>query len=214
MIKNIILASKSKVRKKILEENKIACSVEPANIDEDLIKDSLLKEGASPEIVSKNLAELKANKISQKKNGKLVLGPGVPVADRRELRQIAQDPKLKKELKKLAKVKKPSVARRMLTKLPVVGRFITLVNIVMISKDAEASGGDPEAVKSIVNDAVSMIPGGGDVMGLGQIVAMLVFPEQKPYEPKPIMPAAVNAPPSKKAWAGSQHATHWKTGQY
>ena len=74
MIKNIILASKSKVRKKILEENKIACSVEPANIDEDLIKDSLLKEGASPEIVSKNLAELKANKISQKKNGKLVLG--------------------------------------------------------------------------------------------------------------------------------------------
>ena len=74
MIKNIILASKSKVRKKILEENKIACSVGPANIDEDLIKDSLLKEGASPEIVSKNLAELKANKISQKKNGKLVLG--------------------------------------------------------------------------------------------------------------------------------------------
>ena len=74
MIKNIILASKSKVRKKILEENKITCSVEPANIDEDLIKDSLLKEGASPNIISKNLAELKANKISQIKNGELVLG--------------------------------------------------------------------------------------------------------------------------------------------
>ena len=74
MIKKIILASKSKVRKKILEENGINCIVEPANIDEDLVKDSLLKEGASPTIVSKNLAELKANKVSQKKNGELVLG--------------------------------------------------------------------------------------------------------------------------------------------
>ena len=74
MIKKIILASKSKVRKKILEENGINCIVEPANIDEDLVKDSLLKEGALPTIVSKNLAELKANKISQKKNGELVLG--------------------------------------------------------------------------------------------------------------------------------------------
>ena len=67
MIKKIILASKSKVRKKILEENEINCVVEPANIDEDLVKDSLIKEGALPTIVSKNLAELKANKISQKK---------------------------------------------------------------------------------------------------------------------------------------------------
>ena len=67
MIKKIILASKSKVRKKILEENGINCIVEPANIDEDLVKDSLLKEGALPTIVSKNLAELKANKVSQKK---------------------------------------------------------------------------------------------------------------------------------------------------
>ena len=74
MIKKIILASKSKVRKKILEENGINCVVEPANIDEDLVKNSLIKEGAPPAIVSKNLAELKANKISQKKNGELVLG--------------------------------------------------------------------------------------------------------------------------------------------
>ena len=74
MIKKIILASKSKVRKKILEENGINCVVVPANIDEDLVKDSLLKEGALPTIVSKNLAELKANKVSQKKNGELVLG--------------------------------------------------------------------------------------------------------------------------------------------
>ena len=77
MIKKIILASKSKVRKKILEENGINCVVEPANIDEDLVKDSLLKEGALPTIVSKNLAELKANKVSQKKNGELVLGAEV-----------------------------------------------------------------------------------------------------------------------------------------
>ena len=74
MVKKIILASKSDVRKKILEKNKINCIVEPASLDEDLIKDSLLKEKASPEIISKNLAELKANKISQKKNEELVLG--------------------------------------------------------------------------------------------------------------------------------------------
>ena len=71
---NIILASKSVVRKKILEENGINCVVEPANIDEDLIKESLLNKGESPQIISKNLAELKANKISNKKNEKLVLG--------------------------------------------------------------------------------------------------------------------------------------------
>ena len=71
---NIILASKSKVRKEILEKNGISCVVEKSNIDEEPIKESLLKEGASPEIISKNLAELKANKISQKKNDKLVLG--------------------------------------------------------------------------------------------------------------------------------------------
>ena len=70
----IILASKSKVRKKILEENGINCEVEPANVDEDLVKESLIKEGANPEIISKNLAELKANKISQKLNGEMVLG--------------------------------------------------------------------------------------------------------------------------------------------
>ena len=74
MVNKIILASKSKVRKKILEENGIICAAEPANIDEDLIKESLLNEGASPSIISKNLAELKANKISQQKNGELVLG--------------------------------------------------------------------------------------------------------------------------------------------
>jgi septum formation protein len=74
MFNQIILASKSKVRKKILEENKINCIVEPSNVDEDSIKESLLKEKATPEIISKNLAELKANKISLKMNGSLVLG--------------------------------------------------------------------------------------------------------------------------------------------
>tara|TARA_B100001250_G_C19359936_1_gene597221 strand:- start:40 stop:621 length:582 start_codon:yes stop_codon:yes gene_type:complete len=71
---NLILASKSKVRKEILNNNKINCKVEVSNVDEDLVKNSLLNEGASPEIISKNLAELKANKISQKNNGKMVLG--------------------------------------------------------------------------------------------------------------------------------------------
>ena len=71
---SIILASKRAIRKKILEENGIRCVVEPANVDEDLVKESLLNKGESPQIISKNLAELKANKISNKKNEKLVLG--------------------------------------------------------------------------------------------------------------------------------------------
>ena len=71
---NLILASKSKVRKDILEQNNIKYLVEHPNLDEEPIKISLLNEGASPEIISKNLAELKANKVSQKKNGELVLG--------------------------------------------------------------------------------------------------------------------------------------------
>ena len=70
----VVLASKSAIRKKILEENGFSCTVEPSNVDEDLVKESLLNEGATPEIISKNLAELKANKVSQKRNGELVLG--------------------------------------------------------------------------------------------------------------------------------------------
>ena len=74
MFKEIVLASKSVVRKKILDENKIKCVVEPSNVDEEIVKECLLKEKASPEIISKNLAELKANKVSQKITEKLVLG--------------------------------------------------------------------------------------------------------------------------------------------
>ena len=74
MVKEIILASKSGVRKKILEENNIQCRVEPSNVDEDSVKESLLKEKSTPTIISKNLAELKANKISQKFTEEMVLG--------------------------------------------------------------------------------------------------------------------------------------------
>ena len=74
MINNIILASKSRVRKKILDQNSINCEVVPANVDEELIKESLLKEKETPRIISKNLAELKANKVSEKRANKLVLG--------------------------------------------------------------------------------------------------------------------------------------------
>ena len=70
----IILASKSKVRKKILDEHNILNEVKPSNVDEDIVKSSLLKEKASPEIISKNLAELKANKVSGKYVDNLVLG--------------------------------------------------------------------------------------------------------------------------------------------
>jgi|TARA_B110000240_G_scaffold136611_1_gene151412 septum formation protein len=101
MINEIILASKSGVRKKILEDNKITCNVEPSNVDEESIKESLLKEKASPEIISKNLAELKANKVSQKIAGKLVLGADSVIdlngkiiskpIDRNEALQVLQD---------------------------------------------------------------------------------------------------------------------------
>ena len=74
MDRKIILASKSKVRKNILDKNNIENFVEPSNVDEDLVKLSLLNENANPETISKNLAELKANKVSMKKPGKLVLG--------------------------------------------------------------------------------------------------------------------------------------------
>ena len=74
MLNKIILASKSEVRKEILDKNNIKCIVEPSNVDEEPVKESLLKEHASSEIISKNLAELKANKVSMKKNDEIVLG--------------------------------------------------------------------------------------------------------------------------------------------
>ena len=74
MDKEIILASKSGVRKKILEANNIKCKIEPSNVDEDSVKESLLRERATSTIISKNLAELKANKISQKFVKEMVLG--------------------------------------------------------------------------------------------------------------------------------------------
>ena len=76
MINKIILASKSGIRKKILDQNGINCEVLPANVDEESVKKSLIAEKATPEIISKNLAELKANKISEKKHDHLVLGAG------------------------------------------------------------------------------------------------------------------------------------------
>ena len=101
MVDQIILASKSEVRKKILEKYKINCIVKPSNIDEDNVKESLLKKKATPEIISKNLAELKANKISQKMVGELVLGADSVIdlngkiiskpADRDEALQILQN---------------------------------------------------------------------------------------------------------------------------
>ena len=70
----IILASKSKVRKQILDENNISTEIQNSNLDEDVVKESLIKEKASPELISKNLAELKANKVSQKNRDSLVIG--------------------------------------------------------------------------------------------------------------------------------------------
>jgi len=74
MLNKVLLASKSKVRKNILDNNMIPNDVKPSNVDEDVVKESLIKEKASPEIISKNLAELKANKVSIKELDKIVLG--------------------------------------------------------------------------------------------------------------------------------------------
>ena len=74
MLNKIILASKSKVRKEILDKNNIINTVEPSNVDEDIVKESLLKEKASPDIISRNLAELKANKVSRNRPNEIVLG--------------------------------------------------------------------------------------------------------------------------------------------
>ena len=81
----IILASNSKVRKKILDENQIECKVFPSSIDEESVKKSLLRENASPELISKNLAELKANKISLKFNNEIVLGADSVIDINKEL---------------------------------------------------------------------------------------------------------------------------------
>ena len=118
MINKIILASKSGVRKKILNQHGITCVVIPANVDEDQIKDSLLKEKATPEVISKNLAELKANKISQKNQNKLVLGAD-SVID------------LKGEL--ISKPKNREVALNILKKLN--GQQHQLISSVCISKN-------------------------------------------------------------------------------
>ncbi|MDB4118635.1 Maf family protein [Candidatus Pelagibacter sp.] len=74
MLNKIILASKSKVRKEILDKNKIPNEVKPSNVDEDPVKNSLIKKKAKPEIISKNLAELKANKVSLAQENQMVLG--------------------------------------------------------------------------------------------------------------------------------------------
>ena len=96
----IILASNSKVRKKILDENKIKCEVFPSNIDEELVKKSLLKENAEPELISKNLAELKANKISLKFDKEIVLGADSVIDINKEL---VSKPKDREEALKILK---------------------------------------------------------------------------------------------------------------
>jgi len=118
MNNKIILASKSGVRKKILDQNNINNDVIPANIDEDEIKVSLLKEKASPEIISKNLAELKANKISEKNPNRFVLGAD-SVID------------LKNEL--ISKPKSREEALNILKKLN--GQTHNLISSVCISKN-------------------------------------------------------------------------------
>ena len=96
----IILASNSKVRKKILDENEIECKVFPSNIDEESIKKSLLRENATPEMISKNLAELKANKISLKLNDEIVLGADSVIDINKEL---ISKPKDREEALKILK---------------------------------------------------------------------------------------------------------------
>tara|TARA_B100000941_G_C28357190_1_gene475058 strand:- start:20 stop:607 length:588 start_codon:yes stop_codon:yes gene_type:complete len=102
MLSNIILASKSEVRKNILEKNNILCDVKPSNVDENIVKQTLLNENASPEIISKNLAELKANKVSLRNPERIVLGADSVIDLEGELISKPQDRKhALKILKKL-----------------------------------------------------------------------------------------------------------------
>ena len=118
MDKKIILASKSKVRKEILDRNNIMSTVEHSNVDEDIIKTSLLNESASPEIISKSLAELKANKVSMKFPDKLVLGA---------------DSVIDLEGKLISKPKNREIALEILKKLN--GKAHYLISSVCISKN-------------------------------------------------------------------------------
>ena len=118
MINELILASKSMIRKKILEDHNIKCIVKPSNVDEDLVKESLLKEKAPPEIISKNLAELKANKISQKFTNNIVLGADSVIGLEGEI---------------ISKPKSRSEALEILKKLN--GKIHQLISSVCISKN-------------------------------------------------------------------------------
>ncbi len=114
----IILASNSKVRKKILDENEVECKVIPSNVDEESVKRSLLSENASPEIISKNLAELKANKVSLKFNNEIVLGADSVIDIKNEL---------------ISKPKNRAEALKILKKLN--GKTHHLISSVCISKN-------------------------------------------------------------------------------
>ena len=110
MTKKIILASKSGVRKQILDKNNIDCEVIPANIDEEIVKESLIKEKATPAEISKNLAELKANKISAKKPDSLVLGADSVIDLKGEL--ISKPKNREEALKILEKLNGQKLLRR------------------------------------------------------------------------------------------------------
>ena len=102
MLNKIVLASKSKVRKEILDKNNIINEAKPSNVDEDVVKESLIKEKASPEIISKNLAELKANKVSLNQWDKIVLGADSVIDLDGDLISKKNDPKVEKKESKNA----------------------------------------------------------------------------------------------------------------
>jgi len=120
MLNKIILASKSEVRKQILIKHGISCEVEPSNVDEEPVKQSLIKEGATPEIISKNLAELKANKVSHKRKDQIVLGA---------------DSVIDFEGKIISKPKNREEALEILKKLN--GKHHFLISSVCLSKNGE-----------------------------------------------------------------------------
>jgi len=120
MLNKIILASKSEIRRQILSKNGINSEVEPSNVDEEPVKQSLVKEGATPEIISKNLAELKANKVSLKRIDEIVLG---------------DDSVIDLEGKIISKPKNRSEALEILKKLN--GKHHFLISSVCLSKNGK-----------------------------------------------------------------------------
>ena len=155
MLNKIILASKSKVRKEILDKNNIISEVEPSNVDEDIIKKSLIKEKASPKAISKNLAELKANKVSKKKNENLVLGADSVIDLNGELISKPKDRKEALEISNLREEEFDEILRLVLLIDELIEREVSKRGLIHVDGKKEfAEEGLKEYLSKISDEAL------------------------------------------------------------